>query len=310
MDYLKISIVTPSFNQADFLEETITSIIDQHYPNLEYIIIDGGSSDRSVDIIKKYQRYLTYWVSEEDGGIGYALNKGFTMSTGEIMGWINSDDKMTPFSLHAIAQVFSEFSNVDWIQGSNAFWNSRGQLLKSKTNTINAIDWLQGNSRWIQQESTFWRRKLWEKAGSHIANKIIMVDSELWSRFFANSELFYLQCILSGYRVHGINRAKIFSELCYQETKQAEIQLSQLADPSITNLANKIKSHLKIFSFFLANSKNHKLLKTLCFLTFGQIFKNTYARAGYNVISWDFSLNRWILARFSFGDPKISRFID
>ncbi len=93
MNYPKISIVTPSFNHAQFLEETILSVITQNYPNLEYVIIDGGSTDGSVDIIKKYEKHLTYWVSEPDNGHGDALNKGFAKSTGEIMAWINSDDK-------------------------------------------------------------------------------------------------------------------------------------------------------------------------------------------------------------------------
>ena len=89
---LKISIVTPSFNQAQFLEYTLKSVIDQNYPNLEYFVIDGGSSDSSIDIIKKYSDRITNWVSEKDKGHGNAINKGFQESTGEIMAWINSDD--------------------------------------------------------------------------------------------------------------------------------------------------------------------------------------------------------------------------
>ena len=92
MNYPKISIVTPSFNHAQFLEETILSVISQNYPDLEYIIIDGGSTDGSVEIIKKYEQYLTYWISEPDNGQSDALNKGFTRATGDIYGWLNSDD--------------------------------------------------------------------------------------------------------------------------------------------------------------------------------------------------------------------------
>src|SRR5215469_5586779 len=94
----KISIVTPSFNQAEFLEETIRSVLDQNYPNLEYVVVDGGSTDGSVDIIKKYAHRLAWWVSEPDDGQYAAINKGFKHSSGEIMAWINSDDKYLPWT--------------------------------------------------------------------------------------------------------------------------------------------------------------------------------------------------------------------
>ena len=100
----KISIVTPSFNQADFIEETIRSVICQGYPNLEYIIIDGGSTDGSVEIIKKYEEYLSYWVSEPDRGQAHAINKGISRITGDIFGWINSDDMLLPGSLSTIGK--------------------------------------------------------------------------------------------------------------------------------------------------------------------------------------------------------------
>ena len=98
----KITIVTPNFNQAGFLEETILSVIGQNYPDLEYIIVDGGSTDGSIDIIKKYEKQLAYWVTEPDKGLYHALQKGFERSTGEVMGWINSDDKLHPGSLSVI----------------------------------------------------------------------------------------------------------------------------------------------------------------------------------------------------------------
>ena len=99
----KISVVTPSYNQGKFIEETIRSILLQSYPNLEYIIIDGGSTDDSVQIIRKYEQWLTYWVSEPDRGQAHAINKGFARCTGELMGWINSDDSLFPNALHYLA---------------------------------------------------------------------------------------------------------------------------------------------------------------------------------------------------------------
>ena len=105
--YPKISIITPSFNQGAFIEETIRSILLQNYPNLEYIIIDGGSTDNTVDVIKKYEPWLTYWVSEKDRGQSHAINKGLEKCTGEICNWINSDDCLTANSLHHIQKSFS-----------------------------------------------------------------------------------------------------------------------------------------------------------------------------------------------------------
>ena len=108
MKYPKISIVTPSFNQAEFLEQTICSVLNQNYPNLEYIIIDGGSTDGSVEIIKKYADKFTYWVSEKDNGQYDAINKGFSHTTGDIMGWINSSDIYYPWTLSMIAEIFEK----------------------------------------------------------------------------------------------------------------------------------------------------------------------------------------------------------
>ncbi len=101
----RISIVTPSYNQGQFIEETIRSVLLQGYPDLEYIVIDGGSTDQSVEIIRKYERWLTYWVSEKDRGQAHAINKGFSSVTGELFNWINSDDLLLPFSLRAVASA-------------------------------------------------------------------------------------------------------------------------------------------------------------------------------------------------------------
>ena len=117
-NFPKISIVTPSYNQAEFLERTILSVLNQDYPNLEYIIIDGGSTDGSVEIIKKYEKYLAYWVSEKDKGQSDAINKGFQKSTGDILAWLNSDDTYLSGTLFKVVKAFQENPNADLIFGN------------------------------------------------------------------------------------------------------------------------------------------------------------------------------------------------
>ena len=126
-----ISIVTPSYNQGQFLEETICSILDQEYPNLEYIIIDGGSTDNSVDIIRKYKKHIDYWVSESDRGQSHAINKGIQHCTGDIFNWINSDDLLMPGALRAVAEAWSETpGNI--VSGNAELFNESGTFKYTK----------------------------------------------------------------------------------------------------------------------------------------------------------------------------------
>ncbi len=110
--YPKISVITPSYNQGQFLEECMKSVLDQNYPNLEYIVIDGGSNDQSVEIIKKYESKLAYWISETDGGQSHAINKGFSHATGDLIAWLNSDDLYYEKSLWKIADIYKRYEDI------------------------------------------------------------------------------------------------------------------------------------------------------------------------------------------------------
>ena len=125
----KISIVTPSLNQAKFLEKTIQSVLAQNYSDLEYIIIDGGSTDGSVEIIKKYQDKIAYWVSEKDRGQSHGINKGFALATGDIFAWLNSDDTYMPGALHTVAEYFSKDSDLDFLYGDVNLINEKSIIL-------------------------------------------------------------------------------------------------------------------------------------------------------------------------------------
>lgn len=219
--YPKISIVTPNFNQGEFLEATIQSVLEQNYPNLEYIIMDGGSTDKSLDIIKKYESRIHLWVSEPDEGMYDAINRGFQNTSGEIMGWINSDDMLINRSLFTLAEIF-ENENVEWVQGQHNWFDKYGRLfqsrpvrLRSKYNYL-LKEYHKGLSPFIQQESTYWRRSIWQRAGGYVSTEYELAgDFELWMRFFKHGQLFLTNSSVGGFRVHSTNQKSISNYQLY-----------------------------------------------------------------------------------------------
>lgn len=261
----KISIVTPSYNQAGFLEEAILSVLNQDYENLEYVVIDGGSTDSSVDILKKYENKFHYWVSEKDDGHGHALNKGFSQTSGEIMAWINSDDKCTPWSFKTAAEIFTKFPHVDWIVGFYSWWNRHGAMTHAARCPKNIYDFLLGNYTWVQQESVFWRRSLWEKSGGYINQDYkFMVDGELWTRFFLHADLYSVDCILGGYRSHSDNRGECNMQLCMQEMEMAISKMKTKCSSDIISINEKLKWLKMVNKYLLFKSKPFsKLVSTI-----------------------------------------------
>lgn len=209
MIYPRISIVTPNFNGARFLEETLGSVIEQGYPNLEYVVIDGGSADNSVEIIRKYEKHLSYWHSKKDSGLYDALNFGFKKTSGEVMGWVNSDDMLHKKSLFTLAELF-QLPGVEWVQGMHSWFDEHGRTfkveypkLRSRYNYL-LKDYHKGSSSFIQQESTYWRRSLWERSGGFISTTYQFAgDFELWMRFFRHGQLFLTNSLVGGFRYTG-----------------------------------------------------------------------------------------------------------
>jgi glycosyltransferase involved in cell wall biosynthesis len=226
-----ISIVTPSYNQAQFLEDAMRSVLDQSYPHVEYVVIDGGSSDGSADIIRRYEGRLAYWTSEPDGGQYDAINKGFARTTGDIMAWLNSDDRYMPWALSVVADIFSAFPEVEWLTSVHPVsWNARGQAVAVDfTGGFNRKSFVRGGNfpakgsygrRWIQQESTFWRRSLWERAGGGLESSLRMAaDFELWARFYDHAELIGVQALLGGFRSHGAQKSVLFRDRYMEEAE-------------------------------------------------------------------------------------------
>ena len=256
----RISVVTASYNQGCFLEETIRSVLSQSYPNLEYIIVDGGSSDDSVEIIKKYQTHLAWWISEKDAGQFDALNKGFARCTGEIMTWINSDDLLLPWALQTVSQIFSKFPNVEWLapllsfhldaQGAPAnCWEMDGFSRKAFFRGA----YLPGGGwpaeYYIQQEGTFWRRGLWQRAGASLdASLNCAGDFELWARFFRHAELFAVKLPLGAFRRHPGQKTAHRMDVYFAEAKAALLRHGGVFPPAWRCLA--VRKLLKLHRFF------------------------------------------------------------
>ncbi len=199
----KISIVTPSYNQGAFIEETIRSVLLQSYPDLEYIIIDGGSTDGTVEIIKKYERWITYWVSEKDRGQCEAINKGFAKASGDVLGWLCSDDVYAPGSLHRVAQKLRD-TRSSMAVGASVITRGPETLEGSTDRRQPSYPEMAYNVRTFPQPSVFWRRELWEAAGPLREDLYYVMDYDLWLRMVPlASAVFFMDEVLSYQRTHA-----------------------------------------------------------------------------------------------------------
>jgi glycosyltransferase involved in cell wall biosynthesis len=180
--YPKITIVTPSYNQEAFLEYTILSVIHQNYPNLEYIVIDGGSTDRSVEIIKKYEKYISYWVSEPDNGQTHAINKGFKLATGDVVNWLNSSYMLKLGALENIAEAVRANRDADVYYGDYLAVDSQGYILYQRKMGPYRPGTLFWGRQLSCQPSVFFKRNLLEKHGYLDESKTFCMDTEFWIR--------------------------------------------------------------------------------------------------------------------------------
>ena len=205
MAFPSISIVTPSYNQGQYLEETICSVLDQKYPNLQYIIIDGGSTDTSVEVIKKYEKHLSYWISEKDKGQTDAINKGIARCTGEIFGYINSDDLLMPKSLDRVAQTWND--GFVWQVGWCKYLELGGSDWPYMVRNIGRkADWFLDNP--IPQQSSFFARKIFDQIGLFRQDLHYCFDYEYWMRMHFKAGLapaVVRQC-MSAFRLHDSSK--------------------------------------------------------------------------------------------------------
>ncbi len=178
---LKISVITPSFNQGEYLEETILSVLNQKYSNLEYIVMDGGSTDNSVEIIKKYEKHIAFWISEKDIGQSHAINKGFRKATGDVVAYLNSDDKYCPDVFYKIADLFNKDLECMWLCGNVIFIDEYGKILLRKKSVYTPFILRYGTSS-LYQPSVFIRREVLNSVGLLREDFHTIMDKEWFCR--------------------------------------------------------------------------------------------------------------------------------
>ena len=220
----RITIVTPSFNQGSYLEQTVLSVLNQEYPNFEYIIMDGGSTDDSVKIIRRYEQYLSYWDSNPDGGQSAAVAAGFRRATGEILAWINSDDVYLPGVLRRVGQFFRSDNRLDVCYGNMHVLDKEGKTVAERRVVNYSSNLLRLGFRYgglgIYQPASFWRRNLYEKVGGLNPSLFFCMDNDLFIRFVMSGANFkFIQAPLYGFRAHPKSKTSMRQNIAELEFK-------------------------------------------------------------------------------------------
>ena len=217
---MRFSIVTPSFNQARFLEQTIRSVLDQGYPDLEYIVMDGGSTDGSVEIIRRYAQRLTYWQSEKDEGQAAAVLQGFKRASGDILGWVNSDDVLLPGCVQAVARHFESEPDEECVAGGAAFIDDAGVPLRRALGMAYSRIGLSATSRMLLiagcpfcQPATFWRRDAFVAVAGFDTRLVFSFDYDLYLRFARRRRIGHIPRILAGVRLHETTKTRMLAEV-------------------------------------------------------------------------------------------------
>ncbi|WP_295392362.1 glycosyltransferase family 2 protein [uncultured Thiodictyon sp.] len=257
----KISIVTPSYNQGQFLEETIRSVLLQGYPNLEYIIMDGGSSDSSVEIIHKYEPWLAYWVSEKDAGQAAAINNGFARATGSVFGWINSDDYYERNALAIAGRYFKNPNESFILLGAGNVVDEFGAVIErrcpTKVDRKLLVEWrLKWRDHWFMQQSCFWPAAVWRACGGVEERFELLFDYDLWFKFLRHA---YFRCtddVFASMRYYANtktmmlrNRSQGEFALVYARHGEYDALFEMVIDVSLANVQltqelNKIKGRI------------------------------------------------------------------
>jgi glycosyltransferase involved in cell wall biosynthesis len=213
-----VSIITPSLNQARYLEATIQSVLSQDYPLIEYTIVDGGSTDGSMDVIKKYADRLVWWVSEKDRGQTDAINKGFARATGDILAWINSDDTYEPGAVTSAANYLQAHPEVGMVYADCNYINENGRVIGKFPAAQTDLQRLRRGYVHIPQQTMFFRADLWKQVGPLDPSFYFAMDYDLWTRIAAHAELKYLAGqTWANFRIHTSGKTIAADDRCWPE---------------------------------------------------------------------------------------------
>jgi len=218
----RITVVTPSFNQGEFLEATLRSVLDQHYENLEYLVLDGGSTDASVAIIERYAPQLTYWHTRKDNGQADAIATGFEMSTGEILCWLNSDDVLLPGSLMKVGEYFRDHPRADVVYSNRIVIDRDGNEIGRHywPRRLFRGHWALGQP--LAQECTFWRRAIYEKVGGIDRSRFFIMDYDLFFRMWRAGRFHKLNTFLGAIRQHDDTKNARHRDVWQRELAEAK----------------------------------------------------------------------------------------
>ena len=212
-----VSIVTPSFNQARYLEATIQSVLSQDYPRLEYMIVDGGSTDGSVEIIKKYESKVAWWVSEKDQGQTDAINKGFAHAKGDFLAWLNSDDTYEPNALSSAVKFLQAHPEVGLVYGDANYINEDGRVIGRFPAAQTDLIRLRRGYVHIPQQAAFFRADLWRAVGPLDPSFYFAMDYDLWVRLAARSQVKYVPQTWANFRLHASGKTINADDRCWPE---------------------------------------------------------------------------------------------
>lgn len=239
MKNVKVTIITPSYNQGQYLEATIQSILGQNYPYLEYMIFDGGSQDSSLEIIEKYKKYLTYWESKKDRGQSHAINKGLSKASGEIITWINSDDQLMPNALPKVVSYFEANPSVGFLHGKTLLFGQGKEVIKGAENKDLHYKYLAGLP--FPQPSAFFRKSMIDELGFLEEGYHYGMDYDFFLRMILNHEALQVQDVLSKYLLH--KSSKSVSQQVFFAQDYAKIFSKLLRSfPFTSGLINQMKS--------------------------------------------------------------------
>lgn len=212
-----VSIITPSYNQAQYLEETIRSVLGQDYQNLEYIIIDGGSNDGSPEIIQRYSDRLAYWVSETDQGQTDAINKGFARASGQILAWINSDDTYLPNAVSEAVEFLGTYPQAGLVYGDANLIDSNGEVIGKFPARQTDYTRLRRGYVHIPQQAAFFRADVWRQVGPLDPSFYFAMDYDLWVRISRSAPIYYHPRLWANFRLHGSGKSVVEDSRCWPE---------------------------------------------------------------------------------------------